>query len=183
MDEKIEISNVESAVLGLLLEKPMYGYEIEKMIEERKMRHWTEIAFSSIYYVLKKLEEKQIVESETENKCGRARKIYFATDFGKSIMREKVKELISNYEKSISGFDLGMSNLDILSKEEALECFENYIKSVEEVINRMTDVNDTVKKYNRPENILALSNRLLLHLNTEKEFIQEFKEKFKENEN
>jgi hypothetical protein len=73
--------------------------------------------------------------------------------------------------------------LDILSKEEALECFENYIKSVEHVINRIYEVNSTVKKYNRPDHVLALSDRLLAHLNTEKEFIQEFKEKFKENEN
>ncbi|WP_459202394.1 PadR family transcriptional regulator [Methanococcus sp. CF] len=180
MDDKIEISNVESAILGLLLEKPMYGYEIEKIIEEREMRQWTEIAFSSIYYVLKKLEEKKLVESETVNKCGRARKIYIATDFGKETMQKKVKELVSNYEKLISGFDLGMSNLEILTKEETLECFESYVNSVEEVINRIKMVNSKVKKNNRPEHIIALSDRFLAHLNTEKEFIMEFKEKFKE---
>ncbi|ABO35184.1 transcriptional regulator, PadR family [Methanococcus maripaludis C5] len=179
MDGNIEISNVESAILGLLLEKPMYGYEIEKIIEERKMRQWTEIAFSSIYYVLKKLEEKELVECETENKHGRARKIYFATDSGQKAMRAKVKDLISNYEKIISGFDLGMSNLEILSKEEALECFENYLSSVEEMINHISGINKSLEN-DCPKHILALSNRCLAHLNAEKEFIMEFKDKFKD---
>jgi len=179
MDDKIEISNVESAILGLLLEKPMYGYEIEKIIEERNMRQWTEIAFSSIYYVLKKLEEKNLVEGETINKYGRARKTYFATELGHEVMRNKVKDLVSNYEKLISGFDLGMSKLDILSKEEALECFETYLSSVEEKIDRIKCINKTLK-IDCPEHILALSNRCLAHLNTEKEFITEFKEKFKD---
>ena len=53
------ISNIEAAILGLLCERPQYGYEIEKIIEKRNMRNWTEIGFSSIYYILKKLEEKE----------------------------------------------------------------------------------------------------------------------------
>ncbi|MBA2862680.1 PadR family transcriptional regulator [Methanococcus maripaludis] len=179
MDDKIEISNVESAILGLLLEKPMYGYEIEKIIEERNMRQWTEIAFSSIYYVLKKLEEKELVEGETINKHGRTRKTYFATPLGQKAMQNKVKDLISNYEKLISGFDLGMSKLDILSKEEALECFEKYISAIEEKIDYMNDINKTIEN-DCPKHILALSNRCLAHLTTEKEFIIEFKEKFKD---
>ena len=53
------INEREAAILGLLCENPLYGYTIEKIIEERGMRHWTDIGFSSIYYVLKRLERPE----------------------------------------------------------------------------------------------------------------------------
>ncbi len=68
------INEREAAILGLLCEKPLYGYTIEKIIEERGMRHWTEIGFSSIYYVLKRLESRNLVVSscrQQENKPSR----------------------------------------------------------------------------------------------------------------
>jgi DNA-binding PadR family transcriptional regulator len=70
------INKREAAILGLLCEKPLYGYTIEKIIEERGMRHWTEIGFSSIYYVLKRLESRNLVvsscrqqENNRQGKC------------------------------------------------------------------------------------------------------------------
>jgi DNA-binding PadR family transcriptional regulator len=48
--------------LTLVAERPRHGYEIERVIEERGMREWTEIGFSSIYYLLKKLEREGLIE-------------------------------------------------------------------------------------------------------------------------
>jgi len=41
----------------------MYGYEIEHEVYQREMRYWSEISMSSIYKVLKKIEEKGYVKS------------------------------------------------------------------------------------------------------------------------
>ncbi len=74
------INEREAAVLGLLCEKPQYGYTIEKIIEERGMRHWTDIGFSSIYYVLKRLEHRSLVVSACEHQQDKpARKVYTIT--------------------------------------------------------------------------------------------------------
>ena len=51
------MTNAELAILSLIGESPRHGYEIEQVIEARGMREWTEIGFSSIYYLLKKLEK------------------------------------------------------------------------------------------------------------------------------
>ncbi|RZN36071.1 MAG: PadR family transcriptional regulator [Methanosarcinales archaeon] len=88
---------------------PRYGYEIEKTIEERNMRNWTEIGFFSIYYVLKKLEEKELIRSKVEvveNKPHR--KVCTVTD---DVMRENVKQLLSSFKRVISAFDLSLINL------------------------------------------------------------------------
>jgi len=85
------ISNLEASVLGLICEGFRYGYELEKTIEERNMRHWTEVAFSSIYYVLKRLEKKGLITSGTERVSGRSRKVYSVTPQGKGEMKEMQK--------------------------------------------------------------------------------------------
>ena len=60
------VTNAELAVLSLLAEKPMHGYQIEQTIQSRGMREWTEIGFSSIYYILEKLHSRGCVESYHE---------------------------------------------------------------------------------------------------------------------
>jgi hypothetical protein len=60
------MTNAELAILGLIVERPRHGYEIEKVIEERGMREWTEVAFSSIYYILRKLEKKNLIHSRLD---------------------------------------------------------------------------------------------------------------------
>ena len=54
----MDISLTELLLLGILAEKPQHGYHIEHLIEERGMRKWTEVGFSSIYYILARLEKK-----------------------------------------------------------------------------------------------------------------------------
>ena len=47
-----DLTPAELTLLGLLAEKPRHGYELEEVIIARGMRDWTEIGFSSIYYLL-----------------------------------------------------------------------------------------------------------------------------------
>jgi len=75
---------VRLVILGLLREKPLYGYEIKQIIEEH-MSDWTSIAFGSIYFALDKLADEKFVEKvnvEQDNKRP-ARSVYQITDQGR----------------------------------------------------------------------------------------------------
>jgi len=79
------MTNAELAILSLIAEQPRHGYEIEQVIEERRMREWTEIGFTSIYYLLPAQEagtggliEGQLEEAER----GPAREAYHLTPAG-----------------------------------------------------------------------------------------------------
>ena len=58
----IKTSLTEELILGILAEQPHHGYQIEKLIVDRGMRKWTDVGFSSIYYVLEKLEKKGLAK-------------------------------------------------------------------------------------------------------------------------
>lgn len=171
------ISNREAAVLSLLCERPMYAYEIEKIIEERNMRYWTEISFSTLYYELKKLEKKKLVRSNIQqSKNNVTQKIYTINEKGKEAMKKKVKELLSSMEKIIWQIDLGMANICMLNKVETVDAFTQYISSIDEYILMYQQLLDFFKKNNYPDSDCALAERPLMHLKVERKWAKEYLE-------
>ncbi len=122
------MTKAELAILGLVAEKPRYGYEIEGVIEERGMRDWTEIGFSSIYYLLRKLEDKGFVTSQLEKSSGRgpARKVYQVTEEGQRVWHEEILKTLSTLERAPTPFLLGMSALPAFPPEEAIQALRQY---------------------------------------------------------
>ena len=107
------MTNAELAILSLIVEKSRHGYEIEQVIEAREMRNWTEVGFSSIYYVLKKLEKKGLVQGQLEKPVGKgpARKVYHITTAGLEAYHKATTEALSSPIPPYSAFLLGLSNL------------------------------------------------------------------------
>ena len=121
------MTNAELAILSLIVEKPRHGYEIEQTIEERGMREWTEIGFSSIYYLLKKLEKEGLVRSQLAKATGRgpARKVFYLTDRGAEVWQEASLRALGEPPESHSSFLLGLSNLITLPPLDALSALKN----------------------------------------------------------
>lgn len=114
------ITDAELALLSLLAENPMHGYQIEQIIEERGMREWTEIGFSSIYYILDKLKHKGWLSSSLEPNPGKGpvRQIYRLTASGKKVWKEACLNALRSPHRSFSNFHLGLSNLEALDPQE-----------------------------------------------------------------
>ncbi|HEY42935.1 MAG TPA: helix-turn-helix transcriptional regulator [Anaerolineae bacterium] len=122
------MTNAELAILTLIAEKPRHGYEIEQVIEERGMREWTEVGFSSIYYLLKKLEEKNLIQGHMERQAGRgpARKVYEITEAGMDARRAGVLEALSVPQRAYPPMQLGLASLPGVSRSEALAALRRY---------------------------------------------------------
>ncbi|MDO5835881.1 MAG: PadR family transcriptional regulator [Methanobacterium sp.] len=178
------ISDLEAAILGLLYEEPQYGYQLEKTIEGWGMRNWTQIGFSSIYYVLKKLEKKELVTSKLEKVEGKpSRKVFTITEMGKNSMKEKLTDILSWNKKLINPFDLGLAYLNCLDPEEIIECLENYLESAQGRIKFLESSVKTQEQMGAPYHMVALFSRPLSGLKTEMEWIKDFIEKIKDEEN
>lgn len=76
-------SPVTGALLGLLLERPGYGYELAQRLNERMGPSW-KLTPSSIYSVLERLESEQLVSRTVKDMPGRQRQrervMFHATD-------------------------------------------------------------------------------------------------------
>lgn len=115
------MTNAELAVLSLLTEQARHGYEIESLIEQRGMREWTEVGFSSIYYILKKLESAGLVSGQLEEAPrGPARKVFSITPTGMTALHEAVLQALSTPHNSYPPIQLGLANLPLLTREEAI---------------------------------------------------------------
>jgi DNA-binding PadR family transcriptional regulator len=106
------MTNAELAILSLIAEQPRHGYEIERVIQERGMREWTEVGFSSIYYLLKKLERRGLVISRIGRKVGRgpAPRVYGITSAGRDAWAVAVREALSTPQAGQRSFLLGLAN-------------------------------------------------------------------------
>ncbi len=128
------MTNAELAILSLVAETPRHGYQIEEVIEERGMREWTEIGFSSIYYLLKKLERDGLLVSElipTQGR-GKARRIYTLTENGRASLLDSTQEALSVPQQCRPALLLGLANLPIVPADQAQKAFEAYKESIEE---------------------------------------------------
>ena len=133
------MTNAELAILGLVVEKPRHGYEIEQVIEERGMRNWTEIGFSSIYYLLKKLETQGLAEarSDTGQAKGPARKVFRATRKGGNAWKRETLQALSTHQRMFPQFYLGMAGIPSQEPEAVIEALHGYMAGLDE---RMAEI-------------------------------------------
>ena len=121
------MTNAELAVLTLVAERPRHGYEIEQVIEERGMREWTEVGFSSIYYLLKKLDRDGLIESRLEEaQRGPARKVYHLTPAGGEGLQRGILEALSVPQRGYPSLLLGLSSLPAIPFPQALDAVQKY---------------------------------------------------------
>lgn len=128
------MTHAELAILSLIAEKPRHGYEIEQVIEARGMRNWTDVGFSSIYYLLNKLEKAGLIQSRLEQAEGRgpARKVYQITENGQEAQINATLAALSEPVNSFPPILLGMSNLPGLPRPQVLQCLKLYREALKE---------------------------------------------------
>jgi len=166
------MTNAELAILELTSEAPHHGYEIEQVIETRGMREWTAIGFSSIYYLLKKLEKANLVESEVVPTQGRgkARRVYQITPEGREVLRETMLDVLSHPQKNFPAILLGIANMSFVSAEQVKNSLRTYRDDVAERLAYIKTKADTKK--NRPKQIRYLFDYSLFMLDAEIKWVE-----------
>ena len=164
--------------MSLLAEKPMHGYQIEQIIEERGMRDWTNIGFSSIYYILEKLKKIGWLESVLEYGEGKgpARQIYSLTNTGMDVLKKTVISALSHPHRSSSNFQLGLSNLLLLEREQIISALKDYVNELEQKYQQILE-KSTKYGGNLPWNASAMFDLSLTLIRTKLDWVKAFIEK------
>ena len=133
------LTDADMLVLGLVAEMPRHGYELEQEIDRRGMREWTPIGFSSIYFVLGKLEKAGLTVAQAPDSA-KSRKVYSITPEGRAAMTTRTLEALSVFRPTYSSLLLGMAHWPLLSREAALNALEARDVGVAAEIERLEQV-------------------------------------------
>ncbi len=83
---------LELAVLGLLKEKPMHGYELKKALTER-FAQTGKYSYGSLYPTLKRLQKAGAVEQEfPKGEVARKRNVYRLTEAGEDLFARMLEQ-------------------------------------------------------------------------------------------
>jgi len=121
------MTDAELTVLSLVAEGARYGHEIQQIIEERGLREWVTIGFSSVYYILNKLEQQKLLTSELCMQGKRtAQKAYTLTEAGRGILQTAIADLLRQPRSLGTGFELGLANLSVLKPQQVYMVLVNH---------------------------------------------------------
>lgn len=119
-------------LLGLLMEKPMYGQQIREVIENHHDLLANFIKKPTIYYQLDRLAADGYLEIRREtveapgpgaahdNLALRERDIYYITDKGRRYFSSLLRSMLSVYQPGLSDIDVCFFFLHHLSRQEAI---------------------------------------------------------------
>ena len=160
---------VRLVILGLLRERPLYGYEIKQLIEEY-MADWTSIAFGSIYFALDKLAEEGLIEKAAVQQEGSrpSRSVYEITPAGREEFLSLLRSTWSEVERSYSSLDVGLFFISALPQEEVVGYVRRRITQLEKSLGYLRDHEDAqMQDANVPPVAKAIFGHTLYHLQAE----------------
>ena len=91
MDKGYISGSSRMLVLNLLDEKSYYGYEIIKTLKLRSNNTF-DMKEGTLYPILHKLENEELITSSNQEVSGRVRKVYSITQKGKRVLAADKKE-------------------------------------------------------------------------------------------
>lgn len=171
MRSKEKISKIDVFLLGLLAERPMYGYQINELIEEWDIRLWARISFSAIYYALNKLAKRGLVNKVASHKAPVTQYVYYITEKGRKVLRQRLLEELASRESAYLEYNIGLSFINHLSPEEVIGALKQRLEYVEYMIGR---VKHHLKKWPPEDRYLAPLSHGLAYYESEKRWLEEF---------
>jgi len=177
------MTDAELAILSLVAEAPRHGYEIQQAIEARGMRQWTAIGFSSVYYLLNKLERQGLLESRLmHSERGPARKVYRITQAGHGVLQTALMDLLSVPRDLGMSLALGLANITVLRPEQARNALDSYEAGLQARITDLSErrAHQIAEHPDSPLHILAVFDHALTLSQAELNWLRGFRAAWEE---
>jgi DNA-binding PadR family transcriptional regulator len=127
----MDLTPAELTVLGLVVERPRHGYDLEQVIEQRGIRRWTDIGFSSIYYVLAKLERRGLVRDDGDRSGAKTKRVFRATAEGERAAAGAALAFIADPRPVPHPVLVGLANLPLVAERDYAEALRSRLTQVE----------------------------------------------------
>jgi len=139
----------ELIVLGLLNEKPAYGYQLKNIIKERGLDKWGVIKQPSIYSTLNKLEKERKIFGKKEQHGNMPPSIiYSLTDKGRKALKQNVEEALESKNKPANPAIIGIAFITGTTKQKALQILSDNLNYINQQSKLIDDKKAEIKNQN-----------------------------------
>jgi DNA-binding PadR family transcriptional regulator len=119
-------------LLGLLSQRPMHGYAVHRVIEERHMDEWADIKPASIYAALQRLEREGLIEEAGTTRDGRRPPgtVYRTTSAGVDELQRLLRQAWTQPLRRAAPADVALSFYQLLDPDEVVALLETRLEAL-----------------------------------------------------
>jgi DNA-binding PadR family transcriptional regulator len=130
---------LELAVLGLLKERPMHGYQLSRELSESLGGLWR-VSYGSLYPTLRRLERDGAIESEAGDERGaRRKKVYRITAAGEATFLDLLQETPVDTQAEDARFRMRLAFFRYLAPETRIRLLERRRQSLQRRLSTLTE--------------------------------------------
>lgn len=132
-----KISNLLAlSLLNLLIERPMYPYEMAATLRQRGKDEAIKINWGSLYTVVQNLEKHGFIETVDVGREGRQpeRTTYQITDAGREELKDWLRELIGEPEREYTRFEAALGECAVLPPNELVGLLQRRLDALDAAI-------------------------------------------------
>ena len=134
MAKRRKVSNLMAlSLLSLLMERPMYPYEMASKLREYGKDQAIKINWGSLYTVVQNLEKYGFIEAVEVAREGRQpeRTTYRITDAGRDELKDWLRELLSEPEREYTRFEAALGEGSILGPDEMISLLRQRLDALD----------------------------------------------------
>jgi DNA-binding PadR family transcriptional regulator len=121
------------AVLALLRERPMHGYEMFQTLIARREDRIVKVRPGSLYHVVYRLAEEKLIRQTSTGRAGNRpeRTIFEITDLGFEALTDRVRDLVATPADEFPPFVVALAEIHNLDRDAAGEAVRDRITARE----------------------------------------------------
>jgi DNA-binding PadR family transcriptional regulator len=103
------------------------GTTLNELIEKRNVKDWTNLSFSSIYYILNQLVSKKLIKTKgtknsasTQSEVGAPQKVFLVTFKGKEVLKKTVIDYFKRSNLTYKEMNLALASAYVFKENELL---------------------------------------------------------------
>lgn len=143
-------------ILGLLKSQPLHGYKINEFIKNF-LGNINDMKKSTAYYILKRLEQQGLVQSNLEQEGARpSKQVYAITSKGENIFEELLEKMLTTVENIAIPGEISFMFLNHLPQEQIIPILQRRL----ERLNIIIKIHEKSPRRTIKEEDLSISYRI-----------------------
>jgi DNA-binding PadR family transcriptional regulator len=183
MAKRRKVSNLLALpLLSLLMERPMYPYEMASMLRERGKDQAVKINWGSFYTVVQNLEKYGFIEAVEVAREGRQpeRTTYRITDAGREELKDWLRELLRVPQREHTSFEAALGDSAALPPDELIDLLRQRLATLEKANGELGAELETLRTQ-LPRLVLIETEFYLAQRRAEEDWVRGLLKEFTDN--